>query len=64
MGGGMGLMLSEGCTESFDKICKEESVKFQDMENDTAFKKLFPGRNFPREKLRRNRNMFMMSGFI
>lgn len=64
MGGRLGLMRAEGCTERFDKVCKEESVKFQDMENDTAFKKLFPGRNFPREKLYRNRHMFMMSGFI
>lgn len=64
MMGRLGVIRTAGNTEEFEKACKEESVKFQDMENDTAYKKLFPGSNPSREHFYRNVHMFTMSGFM
>lgn len=57
-------VLPAGKTEEFDKACKEESVKFKSMEEDTAYKKLFPRKNTDYEHLKRDVGMLSTSGIM
>lgn len=64
MEGRLGGVRTAVPSEEFEKACKEESVKFKGMENDMAYKKLFPSSDLLEEHIYREVDMFTMSGFM
>lgn len=51
-------------TQPFEQACKEESVKFKDMENDTAYRKLFSIKPTEEQYLARQVSLFTTSGVM
>lgn len=62
MGGYLGGLRRAANTEEFEKACKEECVKFNDMENVLAYKKLFPSSDTSEAHIYRQVDMFTVSG--